>query len=179
MLCIEEIKTRQTKLQNEGMRVVGFTCSVDGSALRISPGCRCIVADGRSDVDNQSLLDALDNGVLFLSFSPRPPSTKENDDSIPARCLPCHEADVQSRCLCIFCRRSPGDEADGWSDMPPADTVACCGMARAAEWLYREVRDARVALTTACSSRDIQGVRSAQQVVALECRAGVTPILEA
>lgn len=49
------------------------------------------------------------------------------------------------RCLCIFCRRSPGDEADGWSDMPPADTVACCGMARAAEWLYREVRDARVA----------------------------------
>ncbi|CAM9340264.1 unnamed protein product [Laminaria digitata] len=32
-----------------------------------------------------------------------------------------------------------GDEADGWSDMPPADTVACCGMARAAEWLYREV----------------------------------------
>ena len=30
--------------------------------------------------------------------------------------------------------------------MPPADTVACCGMARAAEWLYREVRGALIAL---------------------------------
>lgn len=41
-----------------------------------------------------------------------------------------------------------GEEADGWSDLPPADTVACCGMARAAEWLQREVgkhaRDAAV-----------------------------------
>lgn len=30
-------------------------------------------------------------------------------------------------------------DGDGWSQMPPADTVACCGMARAAEWLHREV----------------------------------------
>eukprot|EP00903_Cladosiphon_okamuranus_P008039 g7754.t1 len=32
-----------------------------------------------------------------------------------------------------------GAEADGWSDLPSAETVACSGMARAAEWLHREV----------------------------------------
>ncbi|CAM9302396.1 unnamed protein product [Pylaiella littoralis] len=32
-----------------------------------------------------------------------------------------------------------GAEADGWSDLPPTETVACSGMARAAEWLHREV----------------------------------------
>eukprot|EP00752_Nemacystus_decipiens_P001837 g1772.t1 len=34
---------------------------------------------------------------------------------------------------------SSGAEADGWSDLPPTETVACSGMARAAEWLHREV----------------------------------------
>ncbi|CAB1111040.1 unnamed protein product [Ectocarpus sp. CCAP 1310/34] len=31
------------------------------------------------------------------------------------------------------------EEADGWSDLPPTETVACSGIARAAEWLHREV----------------------------------------
>ncbi|CAM9679024.1 unnamed protein product [Scytosiphon promiscuus] len=32
-----------------------------------------------------------------------------------------------------------GADADGWSDLPSTETVACSGMARAAEWLHREV----------------------------------------
>lgn len=32
------------------------------------------------------------------------------------------------------------EEADGWSDLPPTETVACSGIARAAEWLHREAR---------------------------------------
>ncbi|CAM9427949.1 unnamed protein product, partial [Hapterophycus canaliculatus] len=32
-------------------------------------------------------------------------------------------------------------DADGWSDLPSTETVACSGMARAAEWLHREVRN--------------------------------------
>ena len=42
-----------------------------------------------------------------------------------------------------------GAEADGWSDLPPTETVACSGMARAAEWLHREVRRTRIAQSNA------------------------------
>lgn len=35
------------------------------------------------------------------------------------------------------------EEADGWSDLPPTETVACSGIARAAEWLHREVKTPR------------------------------------
>lgn len=43
--------------------------------------------------------------------------------------------------LFVFARAETGAEAEGWSDLPPAETVACSGMARAAEWLHREVRE--------------------------------------
>lgn len=50
---------------------------------------------------------------------------------------------IVSKMLAFSCHLvdlGAGAEADGWSDLPPTETVACSGMARAAEWLHREVR---------------------------------------